>query len=267
MIRKKRKGTVFWYGCAAVCMLVILLAVTGCTSVTSQNPQNGGGAGVSSTGGYLQNTYFAYDCTAEYKATGQWGEAPYNNHGKFTLTGNIPFPLDYDYNNPTGYALYTDQYGGNSDKGNLVYIKSEWYECKKLDDKETSCTQHCHYLWDGTFYVGGTMVYNTSAESGRRWTVAFSETSKGDESDPFHTNSIQQTDSSCPDTDYESMPPADLWEPEDVCFNKGTNWDRMTPFTFSDSSAFKISPHLDADNYVFTSLDPGVTFYIGKAPS
>ena len=46
-----RKVTFLLYGGAAVCMIILLLLAAGCSTITTQNPQNGGGSGGGSAGG------------------------------------------------------------------------------------------------------------------------------------------------------------------------------------------------------------------------
>jgi len=267
MVRIKRKDRVLWYGIAAVSMIIILLLVAGCTSDTTRNSQNGGGSGGglgggsggSSSGSYPQNIYFSFDCQGEWKSATD--PAWKNHHGTFTVTGNVPFPIPYDYNNPIGYALYTDANAGRSDRSNPLHITGESQECWGTPD---DC-KLCHFIFDGDIYGGGLMVYNQSAP-GRHWVVNFARM-PGGENGIWHTNSIQQTEGGCPATDIEKVGPFEIVESSYACFNANVGPESGTSFDFSDGSGFVVSPHVDPGDYTFTSLDPRVVFHIGRAPS
>jgi hypothetical protein len=54
-----------------------------------------GGRSTAGSGSYPQNYYFTFDCAGEWKSyTDPVWE---NHHGSFTLTGNVPFPITYDF--------------------------------------------------------------------------------------------------------------------------------------------------------------------------
>jgi hypothetical protein len=261
-----------------VCVLLFCTAV-GCMSFTTTKSSNsnpsqgssgesgggsggsGGGSGGSSSGSYPQNTYFSFDCKGEWKDTTISGSPPWNHHGKFTVIGNVPFPILYDYN-LLGYGMYPDVNAGRSDRSNPLHIQGESQEC---EGPANDC-KPCHFVFDGEIYAGGVMVFNQSAGPGRRWIVSFSPM-PGGENGIWHTNSIQQTEGGCPITDIEQYGPLDIILPAHACFTANRGSESGNSFTFSDGSGFAVEPHLDPDNTEFSKLEPHVVFHIGRAPS
>jgi hypothetical protein len=266
------KVSLKWITCI-VCVLLLCTAA-GCTNFATTKSSNsnpsqsssggsgggnegsGGGSGGSSSGSYPQNSYFTFDCKGEWKSSTDAARKTHN--GKFTVTGNVPFPISYDYN-LIGYGLYTDVNAGRSDRSNPLRIKGESQECWGTPD---DC-KLCHFVFDGEIYAGGVMVYNRSESSGRHWTVYFARM-PGGENGIWHTYSLQQTGSDCPATEIEKVGPFEIVESSYACFSTK---DGAAPFDFSDGSGFVVSPHIDPGDFTFTSLDPRVVFHLGKTPS
>jgi hypothetical protein len=213
---------------------------------TTMGSRNGGGD-------YPRDVYFTVDCT------GQWKGIPGNPHdyqGTFTLTGNVPVPITYDYDTPAGYAGY------GSDKYGVLHIRAESQGCYGPKD---TC-KICHYVYDGEVASTANIVYNRSAGTERLWTVWLENTMMGSET--WHTISYKQTDSNCPESLDESSGPIRLIGPAtEGCFNAGKGFGARSPFTFSDGSAFTISSHSTYSSIEYTHLDPRWAFHIGRAPS
>lgn len=257
---------------AGIAFVVVFCALAGCTgfagskSAGSDGLQNsgvgsgGGSGGTGSPGSYPQNSYFTFDCRGDWKDTSIHGEAPWNHHGTFTVSGDVSFPITYDYHE-TGFALYTATDARGSDMSSPLRINGESWECVGA----ASDCKPCHYVFEGEIYAGGLMVYNKSADSSRRWTVFFSRMPGGE--GIWHTNSIRQTEGSCPVTDIEQVGPVEITLPAVACFTRDERTGSGTPFSFSDGSGFTVSPHIEPGDYLFTSLNPRVVFHLGKAPS
>jgi len=264
--------------------VLLFCTAAGCTSFTKTKPSDlntppgssgggsgggpggggggsGGGSGGSSSGSYPQNTYFSFDCKGEYKASGMFGEPPWNRHGKFTLTGNMPFPIPYDYNNMAGYALYTATDAKGAGMSSPLHLNAELQGCYGTAD---DC-QPCHFIFDGDIYAGGSMVFNQKAGPERRWTVVFMQ--QAGEEGIWHINSFTQTEGGCPLTWDKDKNPVELVMPALSCYPATRGADSGVPFTFSDGSGFVVSPTIEPHDIVFTSLDPRVVFHIGRAPS
>lgn len=219
---------------------------------------NGGGTGGGRSGSFPQNSYFTFDCKGDWKSSTDpdWR----NHHGSFTVTGNVPFPITYDYQ-VTGIGLYTATDTAGSGMSSPVQVKGESSYCSGTPD---DC-KPCHFVFDGDIYAGGMMVYNRSADSPRKWTVIFTRMPGGE--GIWHTRSVRQTGGDCDVTDVEAVGPVEVIMPAYACFTKDEGSASGTPFSFSDGSGFVVSPHVDPGNTEFTSLDPRVVFHLGKAPS
>jgi hypothetical protein len=254
-----------------VCGLIALLLVAGCTDVltkqkaggfgnaptTTDNGGRNGGSGNAAAGAvsYPPDTYFAIDCKGEYKVKGQEGDAPWNQHGSFTLNGNVPIPIiAADYEIPTGHAAYVPLYG----KDNPLTIHAEKEGCYGSRD---DC-RPCHFTYDGQIFGTGLMAYNRSNDP-EPWAFFFMATA-GSEGIDLHTVSFTQTDAGCPLPLDQNLTLKELIDPTVSCFSRAGG---ITPFSFSDGTEFEVSPHQDPYNVVFTSLKPMATFHIGKAPS
>jgi hypothetical protein len=247
-------------------VFVLLFCIgAGCTNLQAgTSPQagegsggNGGGSGSGNPAAgavsYPANTYFTMDCKGVYKVMGPQGDAPWNQHGSFTLTGNVPFPITYDYQNPMGYALYNSV---NPSGSSPLTIHAETEGCYGSKD---DC-KPCHFIYDG-----GMMVYNRTADPGP-WSVTFMQMPGGEGT--WHTISLTQTDGDCPLTIDQAITPGGLIMPASSCYTDSQGGSLGTPFTFSDGNQFAISPHPGPDNVVFTgSFKPTATFHIGTAPS
>lgn len=251
----------------AWCVIALLLAAE-CTTNTSSstgggNGNNGGGSGGGNAAAgavsYPPNTYFTLDCQGEYKVMGPQGDAPWNQHGSFTLTGNVPFPITSDYNNQMGYALYNAVPLGTNIPL-TIHAESEGCYGSKDDCKP------CHFVYDGQIFASGMMVYNRSADPGP-WSVTFLQM-PGGEGGFWHTVSLTQTDGDCPVTIDQAVTPGGLIDPASSCYTDSQGGNLGTPFSFSDGNEFEVSPHPAPTDVVFTStFKPTATFHIGRAPS
>lgn len=254
---------------AGIVFVLLFCIVAGCTNfATSTTSQSGGGSGGGNGGSgggtaaagavsYPPNTYFTLDCKGEYKEKGQEGGAPWNQHGSFTLTGNVPFPITYDYENPTGYAGYSAVPLGTNIPL-TIHAESEGCYGNKDDCKP------CHFIYDGQIFASGLMAYNRTNDPGP-WTVIFLQMPGGEGF--WHTVSLTQTDGDCPLTIDQAITPGGLVDPASSCYTDSQGGSLGTPFTFSDGNEFEVSPYQDPDNVVFTSFKPTATFHIGRAPS
>ena len=224
----------------------------------NHNGRSGNGGSRGSPGSFSQQTYFSIDCSGTWHAN--YGNDWSKIHGSFTLEGNIPVLMDYDYHTISP-ALYTDTNAGNLNKGNLMHLRSEFSE---VVDKDGTFIP-CHFTYDGYQWAGGSMEYNTSGDSSRRWTAMFDETSKDISLPP---EKVEQTDPSCPITDYAKNPPTELTQPADACYTAEGRQAVGSPFSFSDSSTFPVIDTITySDSYTFDKLDPTATFHMGRAPS
>lgn len=262
---------------AGIVFVILFCIAAGCTGFSMTKNQNAGSMqnsdggsdgsssgnakGSSSTGSYPQNSYFTFDCKGEWKDSTISGQPPWNHHGSFIVTGNVPFPITYDYN-VVGFGLYTATDAAGSGMSNALHIQGESQECVGA----ASDCKPCHFIFDGEIYAGGLMVYNRSADSSRRWTVVFTRM-PGGENGIWHTTSFRQTEGGCPITDVEQVGPLDIVGPADACFTKDMKDESGTPFSFSDSSGFVVSPSIDPLNVEFSKMEPNVVFHLGKAPS
>ena len=223
-------------------------------------PGSGYGDGnTAGSGSYPQNSYFAFDCPGKRKSS--TGPGWKNHHGSFTLTGNVPFPVTYDFNNPARYALCTATDTSGPGMSSPLQVRGESSSCSGIP---IDC-KPCHFVFDGDIYAGGMMVYNGSAGSKQRWTVVFTRM-PGGENGIWHTMSLTQTERGCEVTDIEAVGPIEVILPADGCFTNDAGTKNGTPFAFFDGSGFVVSPHVDNGNTEFTCLDPRVVFHPGKAP-
>jgi hypothetical protein len=226
------------------------MAGTGGGSTSGAGTTGSGGNG---GGNYPRDVYFAADCSGQWKGI---PSTPYDYQGSFTLTGNVPVPIPYDYDTPAGYAGYV------SDKYGVLHIQAESQGCYGPKD---TC-KICHYIYDGEIASTANIVYNRSAGPGQLWTVWLSDTMIG--SGIWHTISYQQTDSSCPESLDESSGPILLIGPAtEGCFNAGKGFGARSPFTFADGSAITVSSHSTYNSIEYTHLDPRWVFHIGRAPT
>ena len=228
------------------------------------SPGNSGGSGGGSSnspGNFPQNSYFTFDCKGDWKSS---TDLPWkNHHGSFTVTGNVPFPITYDYQ-VTGIGLYTATDTAGTGMSSPLQVQGESSYCSGTPD---DC-KPCHFVLEGDIYAGGMMVYNRSADSSRKWTVVFSRMPGGE--GIWHIRSVKQTEGGCDVTGagaVEAVGPVEVIMPTYACFTKDEGSESGTPFSFSDGSGFVVSPHIDPSNTEFTSLDPRVVFHLGKAPS
>ena len=257
-----------------IVLVLLFCTAAGCTGIATKKSQiadsaqdseggTGGGYGGGNTAGsgsYPQNSYFTFDCAGEWKSSTDpvWK----NHHGSFTLTGNVPFPITYDFNNPARYALYTSTDTSGSGMSSPLQVKGESSYCSGTPD---DC-KPCHFVFNGDIYAGGMMVYNGSAGSDQRWIVVFTQM-PGGENGVWHTRSLTQTENGCEVTDIDAVGPLEVILPAYGCFTKDAGVQSGTPFAFSEGSGFVVLPHVDPGNTEFTSLDPRVVFHLGKAPS
>ncbi|MDD1683479.1 MAG: hypothetical protein LUO98_06560 [Methanoregula sp.] len=269
---------VSWKWITGIVCVLLLCTAAGCTNFAATKSSNsnpsqgssggsgggsggsGGGSGGSSSGSYPQNSYFTFNCKGEWKSSTAlpWKD----HHGKFTVTGNVPFPIPYDYNNPARYALYTATDTAGSGLSTPLQVQGESYYCSGTPD---DC-KPCHFIFDGDIFAGGVMVFNGSADTSRKWTVVFTRM-PGGENGIWHTRSIQQTGNGCNVKDVEAVGPLEVILPTYACFTKDAGRESGTPFSFSDGSGFVVSPHVDPGDFTLTSLDPRVVFHLGRAPS
>ena len=251
--------------CAAAVLAVLLVALMGCTGNGSSGPNPGPahdrntGGTESSPGSYHQETYFAVDCSGTWHAV--YGSDWRKVHGSFTLTGNIPFLMEYDYHTMTD-ALYTDTNAGHLDTGNVMHLQSEYSEI--VSDGHGNLLP-CHFTYDGYQYADAGMEYNTSGDSPSRWTATFSHVSANK---PLPPETVKQTEPSCPVTEYTDPVPTELTGPAESCYSNGNYEMDNSPFSFSDNAEFPVIDTVDtSDYYTFDKLDPTATFHLGRAPS
>ena len=260
---------------AVIAIVILFCLAAGCTGtaakksagsgslpVSSRGGDSGGGSGggAGNSGDFPKQTYLAVDCAGAWKDTTIHGEAPWNHHGNFHVTGNVPFSIEYDYN-LMGFGLYPDVNAGRSDRSNPLRIRGESWECVGA----AGDCQQCHYVFDGEIYAGGTLIYNRSADSSRRWTATLTRMPGGE--GIWHTISATQTEGACPTTDLGEFVPTEITLPADACFTANRGTESGNGFSFSDGSAFDVDPRLDPDNTEFSTLTPHVTFHMGRAPS
>ena len=249
---------------AGIVFVLLFCVVAGCTNpATSTSSQAGGGSGGNGGGSgggtaaagavsYPPNTYFTLDCKGEWQDT---SISP-DHFGSFTLTGNVTIHITYDYENPTGYEVYSAVTLGTNIP---LTIHAESEGCW---EGGTDC-KHCHFIYDGQLFAGAQMAYNRTNDPGP-WTVAFMQMPGGE--GIWHTVSFTQTDANCPITIDQTFTPQEAVGPASSCFTLKQGGSFGQPFSFSDGSEFEVSPHQDSD-VVFTSLKPTATFHIGRAPS
>ena len=266
MIRRSRfvlRGLAFigGYGvsvsknCALVgiVLVVIFCAVAGCSGVSpakssaaggsSGGSGSGGSGGGSTSSGYPQYAYFTFACT------GSWTESS-NHHGTFSMTGTMPFTLDYPWDDGAGVALYTSDKGKNNG-GTPLRVKSEVWD-GGLTTKTDS--QPCHFTWEGDVGASGLMYYQNG-----KWTVNFGVVPLDTET--YRTISIRQDSPDCPAA-YNSpeIVVPDLYDPEVDCIVS----QEPVPFDFSTGSGFDLPPHKPGKSW--DTFASHISFSRGRAP-
>jgi len=240
-----------------VVLVVIFCAVAGCSGVLPANPaaaggstsgsssggSGGGSGGGSSSSGYPQYAYFTFACT------GSWTESS-DHHGTFSMTGTMPFTLDYPWDNGAGIALYTSDTGKNNG-GTPLRVKSEVWDGGLTTESDS---QPCHFTWEGDVGAAGSMNYQN-----RKWTVYFLPVALDTET--YRTISVRQDSPDCP-AEYNSpeFVHPDLYQPEYDCIVS----DEPVPFDFSTGSGFDLPPHTPGKSW--NTFASHISFSRGKAP-
>ena len=166
------------------------------------------------------------------------------------MTGNMPFTLDYPWDNDVGAALYTSDTGKNNEYTPLR-VKSEVWDGGLTTEADA---EPCHFTWEGDVGATGSMNYQKG-----KWTVKFMVVPVGAET--YRTISIKQDSPDCPAT-YNSpdFVHTDLYTPEYDCILS----EDPVPFDFTTGSAFDLPPHKPGKDWdTFASR---VSFSRGKAP-
>ena len=205
---------------------------------------NGGGSGGGSgSSGYPQYGYFTFDCK------GSWTESD-DHHGTFSMTGNMPFTLDYPWDNDMGAALYNSDTGYNNEYTPLR-VKSEVWDGGLTTEADS---QPCHFTWEGDVGASGYMNYQKG-----KWTVNFMVVPLGTEN--YRTISSKQDSPDCPAT-YNSpdFVHTDLYVPEYDCIISK----EPVPFDFSTGSGFDLPPHKPGKSW--EKFSSHVSFSRGRAP-
>lgn len=242
-----------------IVFVVIFCAVAGCFSSLPVNQAaaggskggdnsgggtaGGGSGGGSGSSGYPQYAHFTFTCK------GSWTERE-NHHGTFSMTGTMPFTLDYPWDNDAGAALYNSDTGKNNEYTPLR-VKSEVWDGGLTTEADS---QPCHFTWEGDVGATGSMNYQKG-----KWTVKFMVVPVGAET--YRTISIKQDSPDCPAT-YNSpdFVHTDLYTPESDCIVSK----EPVQFDFSTGSGFDLPPHKPGKDW--DTFASHVSFSRGKAP-
>jgi hypothetical protein len=167
------------------------------------------------------------------------------------MTGNMPFTLDYPWDNDVGAALYNSDTGKNNG-GMPLRVKSEVWDGGLTTEADS---QPCHFIWEGDVGSAGYMNYQNG-----KWTVRFLVVPLDTET--YRTISIQQDSPDCPAT-YNSpdFVHTDLSMPEYDCIIS----EEPVPFDFSTGSGFDLPPHKPGKSW--DKFSSRVSFSRGRAPS
>jgi len=236
-----------------IVLIVIFCALAGCSGIgpakTAASGTGGSGSGSSNGGGGSGESGFPQYASFTFACTGSWTESS-NHHGTFSMTGTMPFTLDYPWDDGTGVALYTSDTGKNNG-GTPLHVKSEVWDGGLTTEADS---QPCHFTWEGDVGASGLMNYQN-----RKWTVSFLPVALDTEA--YRTISTSQDSPDCP-AEYNSpeFVHPDLYQPESDCM---VSKDPVL-FDFSTGSGFDLPPHKPGKSW--DTFSSHVSFSRGRAP-